>query len=89
MASKAKPEIVYLRPDEYLDKHCRIRRRIGEVPRCSCCGARATVLMEIGKFRSDWIIKDCDTCQENCCDKCSDTDENGHVTCVACMIPGK
>lgn len=79
-----------LRPDEYIDKHGRKRRRIGTVPNCSCCGAKAKVLMEIGVYRDDWIIADCDTCRDYVCENCHDVvvdpdDDLDVLICTLCL----
>ena len=78
-------DVETLRPDQYVDRHGKVRRRRGQVPACECCGARAMVLMEIGHYRDDWIIRSCDRCGNNICQACGDSDDDGNTTCVDCL----
>jgi hypothetical protein len=78
-------EIITLRTDEYVDKKGHIRRRAGKVPDCDCCGKPALVLMEIGRYKDDWLIQQCDTCLELVCSECCDVTDNGEVVCIDCL----
>ena len=42
--------------------------------------------MEIGYYRDDWMILNCDTCMGNVCRECCDIDDDtGTVVCTDCL----
>lgn len=77
--------MMQLRPDQYLDGKGKVRRRVGKVPPCECCSKPAKVLLEIGIYKDDWLIKNCDICLDYVCDGCCDTTDDGVVTCLNCL----
>lgn len=64
-----------------------VERIIPEAPRkqnCSVCGAKLKPIFKCTPDPNDWFWRECDTCMEPCCDKCSDVDDNGVCECTDC-----
>ena len=54
-------------------------------PRCKECGNIPEALMEIGRRVTDWIWRECNTCDDIVCEDCSDESDEGIVTCITCL----
>lgn len=51
---------------------------------CEVCGKPLKPIFKATPKQEDWIYPSCDTCLEDVCEKCSDTNDEGYIQCSMC-----
>jgi hypothetical protein len=67
-----------------LKHHEEVERKATREKRCSDCGKKIKPIFKPTKDPLDWMFLSCDTCSEEFCSSCCETDSNGKCQCFTC-----